>query len=246
MIPALAMAGLDPARERNPRDLIADIARATYPAVCLDATHPGLRPRDLDRSARRDLAALLRRSGLELAAIDCLIPPAHLLAAEHQDRALGALASACELAADLGALAHSPVAVVSFESPSGDLPDEIVRELSERSSRLDVRMGDLNPARDEPRLAVAIDPAACLLAGTDPAQRALRADSRLASARLSDLDSAGRVAPLADAGRLDVLAYIIALRTASYERPIVVDLRAVRDPFDRAAETLAAWPSIIP
>lgn len=237
------MSGLDPTRARNPRDLIADIADAAFHAICLDATHPGLRPRELDRSARRDLAALLRRSGLTPAGIDCLIPPAHLLAPEHQDRALSALASACELAADLASLTQTPVADLTLESPQGDIPEEIIRELAERSLRLDVRLADLNPTRDDPRLGIAIDPAACLLARVDPAQRAIRAGNRLVSARLSDIDAAGRIAPLADAGRLDTLAYLVALRTVGYKRPIVVDLRGVRDPLTRAPETLAAWPS---
>lgn len=244
MIPALAMSGLDPARERNPRDLIADIAGTAFPAIQLDATHPGLRARELDRSARRDLAAILRRGGLVLAGFDCLIPPTHLISTQHQDRALSAIVVACELAADLASLTQSPAGVVSIESPTPEVPDAIIRELSERSARFDVRLADLNPSRDDPRLAVAIDPASCLLAGVDPAHRTLQADGRLASARLSDHDGAGRVAPLADAGRLDTLPYLVALRTVGYVRPIVVDFRAVRDPLTRAAETLAAWNSI--
>ncbi len=240
--PSLAILGLDPSRAASARDLIVLAARSGYRAVQIDATYPLLRPRELDRSARRDLAALCSRSGLAISGVDCFIPSRHLLAGEHQDRALGALLSALELGADLARLSGSDAGVVSCELPDG-VSSEVIDALREGCDRFDVRIADHAVAASNP-LHRGLDPAACLEAGVDPASHATRLGARLASARLSDRDEGGRVLPLVETGRLDLLAYRIALESVGYERPIVVDLRSVPEAVLRCAQIPEAWDDL--
>ncbi|MEZ6163399.1 MAG: hypothetical protein R3B67_03075 [Phycisphaerales bacterium] len=68
---AVSTCGFDP----SPRVTIETIATLGHRAVALDVTVPELRPRNLSRSARRDLAALLRKAELELAGLDLWIRP---------------------------------------------------------------------------------------------------------------------------------------------------------------------------
>jgi sugar phosphate isomerase/epimerase len=63
--------------------------------------------------------------------------------------------------------------------------------------------------------------------GIDPAAEVSRLNVAPVAARLSDTLAGGRVAP--GAGKLDVLAYQVALATKGYRRACVVDLRGVRD-----------------
>ncbi|MEM7756072.1 MAG: hypothetical protein AAF297_10600, partial [Planctomycetota bacterium] len=56
-------------------------------AIQLDATRAGLRPRDLERSARRDLAATMRREELAFSGVDLWIPPHHFVDPDRADRA---------------------------------------------------------------------------------------------------------------------------------------------------------------
>ncbi|MCW5766662.1 MAG: hypothetical protein KIT68_11885, partial [Phycisphaeraceae bacterium] len=67
----------------------------------------------------------------------------------------------------------------------------------------------------------------------------------LTAARLSDLDAAGhRCTP--GAGRLDTLAYAVALVTARFDRPVVLDVRAVTDPLRCVIDGARAWRSVLP
>jgi hypothetical protein len=76
--------------------------------ITLDCTQPGFRPRELDGSARRELAVLFRRCNLALAGLDCFVPTSHLQdASPNQARAIHALVSAVELLRDLLGFASS-------------------------------------------------------------------------------------------------------------------------------------------
>lgn len=110
---ALNLAGIsfaDPssAQATNARARIEWAASLGVRAMQLDATSPGLRPRELDRSARRDVASLLRRLEVGFAGLDLSIPPAHFAEAAHVDRAVKATCEALTLAADLAALIPTP------------------------------------------------------------------------------------------------------------------------------------------
>jgi len=95
-----------------------------------------------------------------------------------------------------------------------------------------------------PTLGAGLDPAACLLAGENPAKLAARLGSRLVLARLSDASEVSRGEPgLArthEPGRLHDLAYVVALETIHYARPIVLDLRGVPHP-EHACERVGHW-----
>ena len=78
------------------------MAEVGIPAVQLDATLSGIRPRELSPRTRKDLAALIQRQGLRLAGLDLFIPRSHYLESDRQDRAITAALAAIELAADLG------------------------------------------------------------------------------------------------------------------------------------------------
>jgi sugar phosphate isomerase/epimerase len=76
-------------------------------------------------------------------------------------------------------------------------------------------------------VGIGIDPAALLAAGANPASEVSRLTTPPVAARLSDSVAGARV--IAGSGKLDVLAYQIALATKGYSRPVVVDLRGLRD-----------------
>lgn len=130
-----------------------------FRAVQLDATAAGLRPRDLDRSARRDLAATLRRAELTCAGIDLLIPPQHFTDPTHADRAAEALFAAIDLAADLGTLTESavvsrarsalaPIVTVSLPAPDDPaLASGLIQRVDALGDSRRVRIADLTLGR---------------------------------------------------------------------------------------------------
>jgi sugar phosphate isomerase/epimerase len=238
----------------EPRAALTWAASLGFRAVQLDASAPGVRPRELDRSARRDLAALLRRLELNFCGLDLWIPPAHLTEPAHADRAVSAALQAIELAADLSSLARSagasggPGGVVSIVLPASAPPD-IIDPLLNRAEACRVRLADHAWPPDarwtgQPSagpVGVGVDPAAVLIAGADPGRAVSGLGSPPASARLSDLSSAGRVAPGAPDGRLDELEYSVALVTSGYSREVVLDLRSLPDQDRAARAVLRRW-----
>lgn len=279
---SLALTGLIPGElglgvpPRSPRDedggrtvrsMIEWAGRSGFRAVQLDARVPGVRARDLDRSARRDLAATIRRADLTCSGLDLWIPPEHFADGAHADRAVAATLGAIELAADLASLSSGSIvtaaaprsgshAVVSLTLPGDALPD-VLSAVVEKAGDRQVRIADHAwPARAENTqwsdvIGIGLDPAAIMLAAEDPSSAASRLGSRVFSARLSDLSrgvpgaevvvGAGvRVAPGSRRGRLDVLAYLVALTTAGYHRPVIADLRGVADQAEGVGQLLAA------
>lgn len=208
------------------------------PWVQLDAMRKGLRPRDLGRSGRRDLAAYLRRQELMCSGLDLWIPAAHFADARHVDRAVMAVHGACELAADLDVVRR----VVSVALPAS-VGADVVEQIRASGERFGVRVADHGPAdvaMDE-RLGRGVDPASCSIAGQDPVARVLGAGEGLASARLSDLSVAGRTVPGSESGRLDLLSYGAALGVVGYGWPVVVDLRGLPDVMETAPRILRSW-----
>lgn len=226
----------------DPRALIERTAAAGFRWVTLDAAAPGLRARELDRSGRRDLAALLRRLELGLAGLDLWIPSAHFADPAHADRALAAATGAIGLAADLTAL-NGGHAVLGLTLP-GDIPATARDQLLTEADAHAVTLADhaWPPAEHlSETLRVGIDPAAVLLAGDNPAKAVARLGDRLALARLSDASDVGRVEPGRAQGRLNDLAYTVALSTAKYTLPVVLDTRALSDPAAAAPRVLQWW-----
>ncbi|MHC4948182.1 MAG: hypothetical protein ACYTG1_07960 [Planctomycetota bacterium] len=220
----------------TPRAALDALSARGFRRVQLDAARPGLRPRELDRSARRDLAAALRRRELAPAGLDLWIPPAHLVDPGHTDRAVRAVVEAIGLAADLGGVP------VSLELPP-DADATAVAAITAESQRRDVPVADhALPAADGGPLSRGVDPARWLGAGEDPVAAVHAAGDRLAAARLSDLDAGGRAVPAGGpGGRLDLLAYRVALSVCGFARPVVLDARGLADPWSALEAGRAAW-----
>jgi sugar phosphate isomerase/epimerase len=223
-----------------PRRALDRLQASGYRAVQLSATQPGLRPRELDRSARRDLAATLRRRELAVAGIDAWLPAEHLRDAAHVDRAAAAVLAAIDLAGDLGGC---PLSLSLADDIDGAVLDALVVRAADRAVAL------ANHAVPPPPLAgvaLGIDPAAWLADGGDPVARVVAAGAQVASARLVDLRATGLRGPIgagADA-RLDVVAYRAALDVAGYRRPVVVDMRQWSDAWAGLEQTRGVWDSV--
>jgi len=253
---ALALSGLDRAGGR-PWDggLRSELGWASglgYRAVTLDASRPGLRARELDRSARRDLAALLRRREIALAGLDLWIPAAHFVDPDRADRAVSAMLEAIELAADLATLLGSPAAGGGRGCVSVTLPAAPASSLTDlirtRAEACGVLVADHTfdasgePGRlhtsgeaDDP-LGVGIDPPSVLAGGGEPASLATALGARLKSARLANVVAGGRAPLHARQGVMDELGYLVALATSGYERHMVVDVRGIGDQASAAAD----------
>lgn len=231
----------------DPRTQIAWVGGAGYHAVQLNAAAPGVRPRELDRSARRDVAALLRRNGLVSSGIDLFIPPSHLTDPEHADRATAALLGGVGLAADLADLAGG-AGVLSTALPHDAAASGVIHAIAEAALTRGLRIADHTwppepEASAESPIGVGVDPAAVFLEGrsrsdipNDPAAAVSVLRSRLASVRLNDMAGEGRVPP--GEGRLDEVAFGVAIATSTYRGHLVVDLRALRRQADVARSIL--------
>ncbi len=227
--------------------------RAQFRMVQLNAADRATRPRDLSRSARRDIAAAVRRAGLTVAGLDLFIPVNDFLNPHKADRAVAALADAARFATELAELAGDTPPVLSTALPTrrdaeaaGESPEAADRLASDLAAAADAAactIADHAFPVDEQRawggpLAVGIDPAAVILAQGNPAKAVTAASDagRLAAVRASDLTADGRVTP--GDGKLDPIAYAGAVVTARFTGPgtqaTVVDLRGISD-----AETAA-------
>ena len=101
-------------------------------SIQLDVTMPEVRPRDLDRSGRRDLAALLRRCGLSISGLDLFIPPEHFSDAASEERAVGAAGHASGMLAELAGLVDARRVARSFKQCGSAAAQWRVSALSER------------------------------------------------------------------------------------------------------------------
>ncbi len=235
---SISLAGLTfpktPGLAGDPRALImwvVGLKSEAIRAVQLDATMAGVRARELDRSARRDLASLIRRQGLGVSGLDLWVPPEHFAAAAQVDRALAAVKGAIGLAADLASLTQCPEGrVVCMELPettSGDVAGEI----AEAALGAAVEVADFGLSRAKAAaggpIGVGVDPAAMLAAGQDPAVEVPKLAATPIAARLCDWMGGGRYS--VGKGKLDRLAYEATLATKGFSRPLVLDLRGLHD-----------------
>ncbi len=224
----------------RPREALVRLGSLGFAAVQLSAAQPGLRPRELDHSARRDLLSLLRRVELAPAGLDAWVPAEHLAAADRSDRAVAALCAAIHLAADLGRV---PLSVI-LPIDKGPAAAGAVAAVTAEAARCGVTLADHNvPPLTGQANAAGIDPASWLAAGGDPAEAVTIAGERLASARLVDLLTNGARAPVGGAhgARLDVGAYKAALASNGYRGHIVIDARGWSEPWAGIEQSAQAW-----
>ncbi len=249
---SLSLAGLSRAADApwaaGPRAAIEWVARSGYRGIQLDVTAPGVRPREFDRSGRRDIATLLRRLGLNLSGLDLWIPSEHFVDPAHQARAVGAVESALELAADLrDASDWEPVVSIALpQKPDPSLRVQLAGLADKHGVPLAdhaVRVEDAGVLKSEGPLGFGVDPAEVSRAGADVLRLVARLGDSLRAARLSDWNGTRRTVP-GGRGRMDLLAYSAALSVAGYSRQIVVDLRDLDDQARAATDVLARWPAL--
>lgn len=251
---SLALAGFNPPGVSGLRSQIERASALGFRAVTLNASAPDARPRDLGRSARRDLAALIRRHSMKCAGVDLWLPPEHLVQPAHAQRATDAMLEAAEFAGEMAELTGgAPVLSTALLARTTPGMGPILAAVRDRAESHNVRVADHRwprPAKtenEEPEysaLGIGIDPAAMFLAAgplADPASAVSRLGARVFSARLSDANMTGRC-EVGAGGRLDTLAYGVALSTAGYLDWLVVDVRGLRDSENgaKAALNLAA------
>lgn len=234
LAPGLAPLGAEP------RAGLKRLASAGFRFVQVSVTTPGLRPRDLDESARRDLRATLRRLELSCSGLDAWVPAEHFLDPAKIDRAVQAISDAIELAASLD---RCPVSVLLPDTKANPAVRSALSALGERAHHFNVALANhaVDPTTDA-EVMIGVDPAAHLAMNRDPAKAVLAGAARIASARLVDLTTTGLRAPIGQIdGRLDVAAYQVALDAAGYRRPVVVDARQWPDPWRGLEDTRRAW-----
>jgi len=211
-------------------------------AATLDVSLAELRPRSLDRSARRGLAATLRRLELSLGGFDLPIPPAHFADAGAQDRAMGAARAAIEMLSELGELVEAaPVIHLTLPDEGGE---DAARELGRAAREHDVRLVDMArpPAGELPDgWGFGVDLGRELEADADPLG-ALTKRGAPASVRLSDAGPAGRVA--LGEGRLELPPAAAVIRTACEGAALVIDVKGVPQPAEAAGRALRAWERV--
>lgn len=238
--------GLAPTLESlgdDPRVSLERLASLGFRFVQLSATQAGLRPRDLDNSARRDLAVKLRRWEIAPSGIDLWIPPAHFVETSNVDRAVDATKAAIELASDLD---RCPV---SMEFPSASDDDEVelqavIAAIAEHAARFGIQLADhAVPVSNWQYIGIGIDPAAWLSNNSDPAKAIHKNAQQIVSIRLCDLLTSGMRAPICQSqgAQLDIVQYQVAISVNGYLKPMVIDARQWQDPWTGIAQTANSW-----
>lgn len=234
---------------KPPKPTLALIAEQGFTSVQLDATLPGLRPRELDTTARRDLIATAMRSGLTIAGIDFFIPAEHYSDPQYIDRAAQAAAAACSLAGDLGRVP------VSLNLPIARADASLVQSVLEQADAYGVMLaihdeGDIDGLKQwltddaPPHVGIGLDPAALLIRDRDPSAIAQTMSNHLRVARLSDASQGqadgGR--QVVGAGSLDLMAYRVSVDLAPKRfGPVVLDLRGLASPLPAMQNAKTAW-----
>jgi hypothetical protein len=170
---AASAVGGEAAVPTSPRARLEWAATLGFEAVRLDGAEPGLRARDLDRSARRDLASLLRRLEVSFGGIDLWIPASHFSDPAHLARALTAVLAAIELCGDLARLAEGARdATLSIRWPEAGDPGAL-EEIRARAETVGVAIAlRAKPGVQLPEgFGEDLDPAAVLAAGGGPGRR---------------------------------------------------------------------------
>ncbi|NBX35634.1 MAG: hypothetical protein EBR10_00175 [Planctomycetes bacterium] len=235
----------------EPIDGLEALRSMGYRAVQLSATQPGMRPRELDASARRDLLVRLRRLEMRCAGLDLWIPMEHFASASHADRAVDAMRHAIGLAADLGRVVVSTALPAQTDSNAPVLRD-VRSMISQAAAHAGVEVADhgsdavsgqWSAAADDP-IGIGIDPAMLLSLGQDPVAEASRCGPRLRAARVVDMLQSGMRAPPGetDGGRLRLDEYVLALAGAGFQRSPVADARNWTQPRAGLERVRALWP----
>ena len=246
---------LAPAASAFPGDLrqfFDQLHSRGFRGVQLSAADPQSRPRDLSRSAIRDLAATARRREVAIRGLDLWIPPAHFSDPATSQRVVDAFDAAIQCCEAFGRIPLS-TRFPGDAGATGDTEDSIdravVQAIRDQADRFGVTLADHVVIDQESRsdaIAAAtratdgfgIDCAQWLADGISPVRGIPDFGTRVASVRLVDLLQSGMRGPVGERGdaRLDVQALraVLSLRgtdDALSSVPIVIDARGWTDPW---------------
>ncbi|MEO1585060.1 MAG: hypothetical protein AAFR96_10895 [Planctomycetota bacterium] len=173
-------------RAGSTRAALAWLAERERGEVVVDVTAADVRPRLLDRGGRRELSAAVKRQGQRVVGLDLLIPAEHFESTATADRAVGAVADAIALAADvrgLGAAHDEPIVCVTMGSEPIDGAIAAIGAAAERDG---VRAALLGGPECELLEAVELGPMA--RSGVDAASRVAQIGARLGVVRVDRFD----------------------------------------------------------
>lgn len=239
---AVALVGL-PARSgpwSSTPDAAAWVRDLRVRGITLDAGRPDCRARELGRSARRDLGAMLRRTELEVSGIDLFIPPEHFTDSARCERAFETVQQTAMLAVELARLVGGrsrPVVALTLPSSMPDHDRNTLGAIFEKYGAVGADHTPGAPAHST-WLGTGIDPAAQFLAGADPVKATT--EPGVTALRLTNLNATGRCAVNAEGGRLDLLAYTAATLTGDL-RWITADTRGLAEPQRGVHAAVKAW-----
>ncbi len=232
----LALSTLGVAPQAPSRSVIEWTARTGFRGILLDAARTGLRPRELDRSARRGIASLLRRLELDLGGVELWIPPEHYASSEHNERAINAACAAIDLTAELASLTAADRTLTLTLPAEG--ADEAVETIAHAAHRAEVRLANAARAQrqspDGAPIGRCLDPRALARDGADAVQQTIELTQPPAAARWSF--ASRRPEEVADP-----LAYASALSIAGFQGAVALDLRDAIDPDADAVAALDRW-----
>jgi hypothetical protein len=232
----LALSTLGFASSNPPRQIIEWGAGAGFRGILLDCARTGIRPRDLDRSARRGIASLFRRLELHLAGAELWIPHEHYASSTNSERALGATLSAIDLLAELASLVETDRTLTLTLPVDG--AQEAVNEIAEAANRAEIRVANATwPHREKAGsipIGLAIDPRAMSRAGVDPIGIITANQTPPTAARWA-------FASRRPEEMLDPLGYASALSVVGFQGNVALDLRDANEPQGEASVALARW-----
>ncbi|MDF1810432.1 MAG: hypothetical protein P1U42_12130 [Phycisphaerales bacterium] len=234
-----------PSNVSGPRAAIDLIASQGVRGIALDAMISGMRPRELTRSAKRDIAASLRRRELEFTGLDLWIPQDHFIDPMYAQRAVDATQQACEMSVEIASLVGlRSKSIVSLVLPK-DLGESERAAIGAHAQRVgatiaDHQVIDHDTFTPTPGIGIGIDPTMILLTGQSAGKAITQSGSQLISARLSDSSAMGRCVVGAPSSQLDLKGYAGALIVASQDW-VTLDLRQLPEPIEAITQSRQAW-----
>ncbi|MBL4699830.1 MAG: sugar phosphate isomerase/epimerase [Phycisphaeraceae bacterium] len=229
------------------KQAVTQLAKLDFRALQLDATLSGIRPRDLDQRSRKDLLAVLTRSSMQLAGLDCFIPRKDFISSEHVDRAVSAVLSTIQMAADLGRV---PVSLaLPIETVSDEVKSVLLAAADGQGVALAIHAEDQIASLvtwvksvNHPLLGLSLDPASLIASDEDPVRLAQQHGQHLTVGRLCDYRMDTNLRCSVGQGALDVSSYRLMLDMAKGRSgPVVLDLRGMEFPPQAAIEGMVAW-----
>lgn len=241
----LALSTLGVSAGVPPRQVIEWAESAGFRSIVLDAARPGIRPRDLDRSARRGLASVLRRLELRLAGIELWIPASHYASPASSDRAVTATLSAIDLLAELAALVETDRTLTLTLPREGAV--EATDTIAQAAHRAEIRLAcatwpwrpvgvDDNDDKDDNGAPIGrcLDPREISRERGDPVAIVVAGPHAPEAARWAFTSRRPEEV-------IDPVAYASALSVVGFAGSLALDLRDSADPESDATLALTRW-----